>query len=131
MHLLEKECFSLPWSFRQCQLVFGQQHFSAWGFLARRQLIAYLSVYHVLDEMEIVNLAVTRLRRRQNLGTRLLKFVLQEAAKMGIQKTFLEVRESNLAAIALYKKCGFTQNGRRKAYYPDSGEDALVFTREN
>lgn len=129
MSALESLCFSLPWSEAQCRGAFGQANFAAWGLLADWRLVAYVSVYHVLSEMEIVNLAVHPARRRQRMGYRLLHLLLQGAAKMGIEKTILEVRESNHAARSLYEKCGFSVCGRRRRYYPDNGEDALLYER--
>lgn len=127
MSELEKLCFTLPWTQAQCQGAFSQQSFAAWGFLKDSRLVAYVSVYHVAEEMEIVNLGVHPDTRRQGVGISLLRLALREAVKMGIQKTFLEVRETNRAAIALYEKCGFQLGGRRKGYYPDTGEDALIY----
>lgn len=91
------------------------------------ELTAYLSFYHAADEMEIVNLAVLPAHRRKGLAKRLLGIVLQASRKMGIQKVLLEVRATNFAAISLYEQCGFRQNGARSAYYPDTGEDALIY----
>lgn len=65
--------------------------------------------------------------RRKGLGKRLLRLVLQACAKMGMQKAALEVREGNYAAIGLYEGLGFERCGRRRHYYPDNGEDALIF----
>lgn len=127
MSALEKLCFSLPWTFDQCRGAFYQTNFAAWGFLCGGRLIAYVSAYHIPPEMEIVNLAVHPAWRRRGLGERLLRLMLQGAAKMGIEKIILEARESNSPARRLYGKCGFRVCGRRKRYYPDTGEDALLY----
>ncbi len=123
---LEKRCFSLPWSFAQCQGALGQKAFAAFGLVGRNALIAYISVYHAAGEMEIVNLAVDPRARRRGLGRRILDMILQVARKMGMQRVLLEVRQNNLAALALYRSAGFVTIGRRAGYYPDTGEDALV-----
>lgn len=130
MHYLEKLCFTLPWSLQQCQGAFTQQSFSAYGFLSEANLVAYLSLYHVQDEMEIVNLAVHPARQREGMGEKLLRQVMTQKERDGVQKIFLEVRLGNFAAIALYEKCGFSPGGKRKGYYPDNGEDALIYTIE-
>lgn len=127
---IEKACFSLPWSVAQISHAFTQQAFAALGFFAGGSLGAYLSVYHVADELEILNLAVLPGLRRRGLGRRLLGAALQAAPKMGMQKAWLEVRATNLAAIGLYESCGFRRAGRRRGYYTDSGEDALVYCRQ-
>jgi [ribosomal protein S18]-alanine N-acetyltransferase len=61
------------------------------------------------------------------LGTQLLRYLLKEVRQKGAQTVFLEVRESNRAAFALYRKCGFQQSGRRKAYYRQPTEDAILY----
>lgn len=125
---IEKICFSLPWSLSQCANSLRQNSFAAFGLLRDERLLAYVSIYHAVPEMEILNLAVLPGFRRMGLGGRILSLVLQAGAKMGMQKAALEVREHNLPALALYKKLGFMQTGIRKNYYPDNRENALILT---
>lgn len=125
---LEKACFALPWSESQCASALAQATFSAWGVWQEQTLLAYISFYQLTEEIEILNLAVAPQARRQGLAYKLLNSLLQAAVKMGIQKIALEVRAKNQPAIALYKKCGFKYAGRRPKYYPDTGEDALIYT---
>lgn len=127
MCLVEQECFNLPWSLNQCAQALKQQNFQAWGFWQNLQLLAYISFYHFSPELEILNFAVIPSRRRQGLGQKLLNLLLQASAKMDIEKIVLEVRETNLPAINLYKKSGFLLEGIRKNYYPDTGERALIY----
>lgn len=124
---LERECFALPWSEQQCSSALAQKAFAAFGVWSGGRLIAYVSFYHAAGEMDIINVAVRREWRRKGIGARILALVLQAAAKMGMQRATLEVRCSNFAAIGLYEKLGFGRCGRRKRYYPDTGEDALVY----
>jgi ribosomal-protein-alanine acetyltransferase len=85
-------------------------------------------VGRVLDkEWEIENIAVAGPARRRGLGTRLLGEFLDLARSGGAQSVFLEVRESNLAARRLYEKWAFVERGRRKLYYREPEEDAIVF----
>lgn len=126
MHALEQKCFSLPWTEKQCCQAFLQNAFAAFGLWNENRLIAYISVYHVYDEFEILNLAVDPEEQRRGYGRRILQTTLQVAHKMGIKNVALEVRERNFPAIALYKSCGFFQAGKRSHYYPDTGEDALI-----
>jgi ribosomal-protein-alanine N-acetyltransferase len=82
----------------------------------------------VLDEeWEIENIAVAGPARRRGLGTRLLGEFLDLARSGGARAVFLEVRESNLAARRLYGKWAFEESGRRKGYYREPAEDAIVF----
>ncbi len=64
--------------------------------------------------------------QRQGLGQALLWALLKSACDRQLERSTLEVRDSNLAAVSLYKKFGFKEAGRRKRYYEDTGEDALV-----
>jgi ribosomal-protein-alanine N-acetyltransferase len=80
----------------------------------------------VLDEGEILNLTVVRANRRHGEGTALSREMLKSFAARGVQRVFLEARESNLAGIAFYKKLGFGQVGRREGYYREPAEAALI-----
>ena len=77
-------------------------------------------------EWEIENLVVAGQRRRQGWGTALVRDLVRQAQTAGATSVLLEVRESNLAARRLYEKLGFSQRGRRKNYYRDPREDALL-----
>jgi len=90
------------------------------GFIASR-LIA--------DELHVNNVAVRSEYHRLGIGCALLDTVLAESRRMGAQLAFLEVRASNAAAQALYTRCGFNITGRRRNYYSEPIEDALVMSR--
>jgi ribosomal-protein-alanine N-acetyltransferase len=79
------------------------------------------------EEWEIENIAVAGPARRRGLGTRLLEEFLDLARGRGASAVFLEVRESNLAARRLYEKWAFAESGRRKLYYREPDEDAVVY----
>lgn len=87
------------------------------GFIVGRQ---------VEDEWEIENIAVTGSARRCGLGSRLVGELLDLVRSRGGKSVFLEVRESNRAARSLYEKWAFIEVGRRKMYYQNPAEDALV-----
>lgn len=126
MLALEQSCFSTPWSEEEFQEAFTQKHFAAFGLQIRPCLLAYISFYHVADELEILNFAVAPPHRRQGFGGRLLRMILQISRKMDIRRIVLEVRAGNVPALALYEGVGFKKKGRRPAYYADTGEDALI-----
>ena len=133
---LEKLCFTLPWRKEQIAGHFGLPNFAVFGLRTppgkdsgadnETGLAAFISFYHNADELEILNLAVAPEWRRRGCGARLLRLVLRMAAKKGIGRAVLEVRSGNAPALALYAGQGFTRVGRRRGYYHDSGEDALV-----
>jgi [ribosomal protein S18]-alanine N-acetyltransferase len=78
-------------------------------------------------EWEVENIAVAGSARRRGLGTRLMGTLMEQARATGIGEIFLEVRESNQAARALYEKWAFEPSGRRKSYYQNPIEDAIVY----
>jgi ribosomal-protein-alanine N-acetyltransferase len=90
-------------------------------------LQAFVVARAVRDEWEIENIAVAGAARRRGLGTRLLGELLDMARARGARAVFLEVRESNHAARALYEKWAFLENGRRRRYYQDPNEDAILY----
>ncbi len=78
-------------------------------------------------EWEIENIVVADAAQRRGLGTRLLQELLELARRQEAESVFLEVRSSNHAAQALYKKCAFVEIGRRPRYYHEPAEDAVLY----
>lgn len=93
-------------------------------------IAGYSVVWHTGEEAELANLAVDPARRGAGLGALLLDALLADAAREGAMVMFLEVRDSNAAARALYASRGFHLVGRRKQYYQNPVEDALVLRRD-
>jgi [ribosomal protein S18]-alanine N-acetyltransferase len=89
-------------------------------------VVGYVVTWRVADEGEVANLAVAPDRRRQGIGQHLLDAAMVEAIGAGARSLYLEVRESNRAARALYGGRGFRAVGRRPAYYRNPVEDALL-----
>lgn len=81
------------------------------------------------DEAEILNLAVYPGQRRRGIGLRLVDDAIGACKAAGVRKIFLEVRDSNEAARKFYARMGFTEAGRRRKYYGEPQEDALVLVR--
>lgn len=94
-----------------------------------RTLIGIGCLWAILEEAHIIMLAIHPQFQRQGLGQALLLALLKSACDRQLERSTLEVRDSNLAAVSLYKKFGFKEAGRRKRYYEDTGEDALVMWR--
>jgi len=110
-----------PDSPKRIALVAEDQDASVRGFVIARV---------VGEEGEIENIVVDRRRQNQGLGAKLLQKVIEHSRSENARRLFLEVRESNAAARALYEKCGFALSGRRRAYYSSPSEDALLYTRK-
>ncbi|HYN15128.1 MAG TPA: ribosomal protein S18-alanine N-acetyltransferase [Terriglobales bacterium] len=90
------------------------------GFIVGRDLGA---------EWEIENIVVASSAQRRGMGERMVRELLNLARNHGAQAVFLEVRESNRAARALYSKSGFVEGGRRKSYYGNPEEDAILYKK--
>ena len=129
---IEEASFTNPWT-REMYLAELQNEGVSFLYLARdpeRQTIGFCSVWRVLDELHINNLAVLPAYRRAGIGSALLTHVLDEGARMGARRATLEVRRSNEAARQLYERFGFSVVGVRQGYYSNPVEDALVLWRE-
>jgi ribosomal-protein-alanine N-acetyltransferase len=94
-------------------------------------VLGYGGFWMMVDEAHISTLAVRQDVRRRGMGELLLSSLLEEARRIGAVAATLEVRASNTVAQSLYAKYGFEVVGRRKAYYQDNGEDALIMTTPN
>lgn len=93
-------------------------------------VLGYAGMHCVLDEGYITNVAVLPARRKEGVASAILLKLLARARLRGLQFLTLEVRESNTPAISLYEKFGFAPVGRRKNYYTEPTEDALLLFRE-
>jgi ribosomal-protein-alanine acetyltransferase len=91
------------------------------------RLLGFLVAHRIAAEWELENIAVAESARRKGLGKRLLVVLLDRAVQAGSESMFLEVRESNTAARNLYESADFQQIGRRKSYYINPLEDAIVY----
>lgn len=124
---IEKMCFSVPWS-RQSFVLEVEKNGCARYVVAEHSgtVVGYGGMWLVVDEAYITNIAVHPLFRRKGIGQAILKALMAEAHRIGIDKMTLEVRASNIAAQSLYKKLGFVEVGVRKGYYSDNAEDAII-----
>jgi ribosomal-protein-alanine acetyltransferase len=89
--------------------------------------VGFLVARHLAPEWELENIDISGAARRHGLGSRLLDALLNAARETHSEAVFLEVRESNLAARRLYRKAGFDETGRRKSYYSNPLEDAILY----
>ena len=127
---LEKTCFSHPWSEELLRQALWNE--AAAIVVAEGEdgtVLGYAGVSTVLDEGYIDNVAVDPRFRRQGVADELIA-ALARFGRAKLAFLTLEVRASNAPAIALYAKHGFQQAGRRKHYYDDPKEDAIIMTLE-
>ena len=126
--VIERASFSMPWS-RGAFLYEMQQNRVARCWVGRDEsgrVAGYLCLWEVADEVHITNVAVRPELRRQGVARSLLRTVLDDTRRRRFKIVVLEVRPSNQHAVSLYESFGFRVVGRRRGYYYDTGEDALV-----
>lgn len=126
VYALSKQCFSEPWSLESIQKEVVNPVASYFVMEETNGLMGYGGLWHILDEGDIINIAVTPDKRRRGVGNLILEALLNEARKRKLVILHLEVRESNQAALELYKKHGFNQIAFRKGYYHHPLEDAVI-----
>ena len=127
---LEAQCFSDPWSEKSIASEL-ENPLSLWLVAEENgQVLGYVGSQTVLDESDMMNVAVDPRFRRQGIARALIETLIAELAKMGSRCLRLEVRVSNENARALYARMGFQQLGLRKNYYHNPKEDALILGKE-
>ncbi|UAW97936.1 ribosomal protein S18-alanine N-acetyltransferase [Halopseudomonas nanhaiensis] len=124
---VEYAAFSHPWT-RGIFLDCIRSGYECWLLCVGDQQVGHGVLTAAAGESHLLNITVKPENQGDGLGARLLTHLIQRAKERGAEVTFLEVRESNLAANHLYERFGFNEIGRRKNYYPAVGgrEDALV-----
>ena len=125
---LEQICFSTPWSVDALLDAFknGTKFFVA---TYNKKVLGYIGISCILDEGYITNVAVFPEHRKKGVGTALLNRVFSLASDLALSFVSLEVRESNSNAISLYENLGFKTEGKRKNFYDNPKEDALIMTK--
>ena len=127
---LDRLCSPHPWTRRHFETALQDDtHSRVLLARSRHAIVACCCIETVLDEVHIHNLAVHPDHRRQGLARLLLHVALALAHRHGATAAYLEVRESNRAARALYASLGFRATGRRRGYYAQPREDALLLRR--
>jgi [ribosomal protein S18]-alanine N-acetyltransferase len=123
---IEKESFAAPWSKRLFQETIAFPLSINFVLLSAGKVIGYTNIYVVRDEAQILNIAIHPRHRGKGCASFLLSHVLDVLKEKEVHQYLLEVREGNEEAIGLYRKYGFQTIGRRKKYYRETNEDALV-----
>ena len=127
---LEKQCFSDPWSENSIASEV-ENPLSYWLVAEVDGVVAgYVGSQTVIDESDMMNVAVKPEFRRQKVAERLILSLISHLNQRQSKSLTLEVRASNDPAIALYDKLGFEQVGRRPGYYRNPKEDALILRKE-
>ena len=125
--VIERASFGMPWS-RGAFLYEIEQNRVArcWVLREGDTVVGYLCLWEIGDELHVTNIAVHPRLRRRGLARQLLGAILQDGKSRRLRSVTLEVRPTNDEARALYESFGFRVVGRRRGYYYDTGEDALI-----
>lgn len=127
---LEGVCFQDPWSERSIASEL-ENPLSLWLVaMEEDRLLGYVGSQTVLDETDMMNVAVDPAARRQGVARALIQELTAQLKQRGSRKLSLEVRASNLGAIRLYESLGFARLGCRPGYYRNPREDAWILGKE-
>lgn len=123
---IEDECFTDPWSLNMLKNEIKNSYFIC---IKENYIIkGYIIVKTVLDEAEILRIAVDKTARKKGFGKKLIDSAKEYLKGKNIKILMLEVRRNNIPAVSLYKKTGFYEVGVRKSYYRNPTDDALLMT---
>ena len=131
---IERNSFDNSWSAQVMRDSLSAAHTQAFGIAksSTHKLIGYVVLSSVLDEAEILSMAIHKSEQGKGYGKALLGYAIAEAKKAGAQAIYLEVRASHPVAIPLYQKFGFVRIGMRPDYYPnvhtEKPDDALLMS---
>lgn len=129
---LDRISFSLPWPERSFRFEVTDNPASrCWVAEADGHIAGMIVAWLLVDEVHIATIATHPDFRRQGIAQALLTHVLKHGVQEGARSSFLEVRASNAAAQAMYRKFGYEETGRRPRYYKDNDEDAILMTLES
>lgn len=123
---LEKRCFTVPWSEESLRYAILSPQTACLALTEDGEVVGYTMFACLFEDCEILNIAVSPEKRRRGFGRLLLATLLRAARDAGCERVFLEVREGNAPARALYEGAGFRPCGRRKDYYRLPTEDAIL-----
>jgi ribosomal-protein-alanine N-acetyltransferase len=123
--------FHRGWSDGEFEHLLFDRNIVAHRVMAGRSLIGFIVSRVVFEEAEILSIAVAASRRGSGLARQLLDINLRRLAGLGARSVFLEVDEGNVPALRLYRRAGFREVGRRKAYDPAAGGSAALILRRD
>lgn len=126
---IEAASFSVPWSLRAFTETVEKENFHYFVAEESGEILGYCGFLFVLDEAEIPNVCVKASARCRGIGKQMMTVLIEEAKKLGMAMLYLEVRESNAPARALYQSLGFEENGIRKNFYEHPVEHAVLMSK--
>lgn len=124
--VLERAYFSVPWTEAGLQESLESGNYIFLVAEEEGRIIGYGGLLKALDEGDITNIVVEESMRGRGIGSRIVRMLLEEGERRGLQAFTLEVRVGNQAAIRVYEKLGFAAEGIRRGFYEKPAEDALI-----
>jgi ribosomal-protein-alanine N-acetyltransferase len=125
---IENISFPSPWSLGAFKAEIKKTVSNLWAIITDQNLLGYICFWIFDTEMHIINFAIRPEKRGRGFGEILLGSIIEKGIARGVNYVWLEVRPSNLPAMALYTKLGFTEVGRRTHYYSETNEDAIIMS---
>ncbi|MBO5472679.1 MAG: ribosomal protein S18-alanine N-acetyltransferase [Lachnospiraceae bacterium] len=126
---LEEETFSMPWSAEDFLKMIEQKDARYYVAEEEGRLLGGCGVLLIVGEGSITNVVIVPEARNKGVATGLMRYMMEEGAREGIEAYTLEVRVSNAPAIHLYEKLGFVSEGIRPGFYEKPTEDAMIMWR--
>lgn len=126
---IENVCFTSKWTEKLIIEEISNKNSVSFVCKINNNIVGYIFFRYLFEEGEVLKICVLPSFRKFGIGYSLMEKALEIAYENGVEKVFLEVRESNVPAISLYEKFGFCVYAKRSKYYPDNGEDALLMQK--
>lgn len=124
---IEREVYTDPWTEAAFREALNLPHYLFLKAVEGDELAGYCGIQQSFEIADIAKVTVVPKMRGKGVGFRMLRELMEQGRRRGVERYTLEVRSSNARAIALYRKLGFEQEGVRKGFYRDPVEDALIF----
>jgi ribosomal-protein-alanine N-acetyltransferase len=128
--ILDQKVSIIPWTEKLFDSEFDHSFALVIGGYIEKNIISFAVLHRVIDQAHLVHCGVHPDFRRRGFGKQMLHWIIKDLSQQDVCQLDLEVRESNHSARRLYEGLHFSQIGRRKSYYSDNGEDAIVLRRE-
>ena len=126
---IEQNLFSVPWTKEGFLTYLMKKDTMFFVVEEKERILGYCSMMTVLDEGDILNVAVRSDRQKEGIGQFIVDSMLRMAEMQGIRLVHLEVRQGNGTAIRLYQRLGFKEDGLRRDYYENPVENAVLMTK--
>lgn len=128
---IERACFGERWTLASFQNELSNTASTYFVALIDGEIIGYAGYWLILEESHVTTIGIDPRHQRKGYGELMMLDLIAHAAQAGAKWITLEVRATNVAAQKMYEKFGFSSLGRRKGYYQDNNEDALIMWTEN